>query len=196
MANQGGAAPADRRRFLSTATPYRPAWAGACRSPMRKKYPGSARHRSICALAPRCSSCKNQWCRPYCGPETAAQSHRLLQQPRPDWPHAVPVRCSSGPVLEALRFAHADYFFAIQYKLSRQEWMEKNQLVYAIQSARWKTVLGQRLPVLTPWEKGLSEALACPGTLGGEEVMTQVSNSCLGSSSPSHLWTNPMTQFI
>lgn len=29
------------------------------------------------------------------------------------------------PVLEALRFAHADYFFAIQYKLSRQEWMAK-----------------------------------------------------------------------
>ena len=29
------------------------------------------------------------------------------------------------PVLEALRHAHADYFFAIQYKLSRQEWMDK-----------------------------------------------------------------------
>lgn len=29
------------------------------------------------------------------------------------------------PVLEALRHAHADYFFAIQYKLSRQEWMAK-----------------------------------------------------------------------
>ena len=32
------------------------------------------------------------------------------------------------PVLAELRRAHADYFFAIQYKLSRQEWMAKNQL--------------------------------------------------------------------
>ena len=46
--------------------------------------------------------------------------------------------------------------------------------MYAIQSARWKTVLGQRLPVLTPWEKGLSEALACPGTMSGEEVAAAI----------------------
>ena len=58
------------------------------------------------------------------------------------------------PALAALRQAHASAFFESEYQLSRQEWMEKNQLVYAIQSARWKTVLGQRLPVLTPWEKG------------------------------------------
>ena len=48
------------------------------------------------------------------------------------------------PVLEALRHAHADYFFAIQYKLSRQEWMAKNQLVYTMQAARWRRVLGRR----------------------------------------------------
>ena len=35
------------------------------------------------------------------------------------------------PVLSALRRAHADYFFGIQYKLSRQEWMARNQLVYS-----------------------------------------------------------------
>ena len=35
------------------------------------------------------------------------------------------------PVLAELRRAHADYFFGIQYKLSRQEWMAKNQLVYS-----------------------------------------------------------------
>lgn len=29
------------------------------------------------------------------------------------------------PVLSELRRAHADYFFGIQYKLSRQEWMAK-----------------------------------------------------------------------
>lgn len=78
------------------------------------------------------------------------------------------------PALAALRQAHASAFFESEYQLSRQEWMEKNQLVYAIQSARWKTVLGQRLPVLTPWEKGLSEALACPGTMSGEEVAAAI----------------------
>ena len=74
------------------------------------------------------------------------------------------------PALDGLRRAHASAFFASEYRLSRQEWMAKNQLVYAVQSARWKSVLGQKPPVLTPWEKGLSTALACPGTLSGEEL--------------------------
>lgn len=64
------------------------------------------------------------------------------------------------PVLEALRFAHADYFFAIQYKLSRQEWMAKNQLVYTMQAARWRKVLGRTAPVMTPYERSLAAALA------------------------------------
>ena len=63
------------------------------------------------------------------------------------------------PVLEALRFAHADYFFAIQYKLSRQEWMAKNQLVYTMQAARWRKVLGRTVPVMTPYESSLAAAL-------------------------------------
>ena len=69
------------------------------------------------------------------------------------------------PALEGLRHAHAEAFFASEYQLSRQEWMEKNQLVYALQSVRWKTVLGQKEPLLPPWEKGLSDALSCPGTM-------------------------------
>ena len=76
------------------------------------------------------------------------------------------------PALAELRQAHAAAFFASEYQLSRQEWMAKNQLVYALQSARWKAVLEQKPPVLAPWEKGLSAALACPGTLSGEELIT------------------------
>ena len=53
---------------------------------------------------------------------------------------------------------------------SRQEWMEKNQLVYAVQSDRWKTILGQKPPILAPWEKGLAQALACPGTMNAAEL--------------------------
>ncbi len=78
------------------------------------------------------------------------------------------------PALEGLRAAHAAAFFDSEYQLSRQEWMEKNQLVYAIQSARWKAVLGQRLPVLAPWEKGLSQALTCPGTMSGEALAAAI----------------------
>ena len=52
---------------------------------------------------------------------------------------------SCRPVLSALRRAHADYFFGIQYKLSRQEWMAKNQLVYSMQAARWRAVQGLSL---------------------------------------------------
>ena len=74
------------------------------------------------------------------------------------------------PALEGLRRDHAADFFAGEYQLSRQEWMDKNQLVYALQSARWRRVLGQRSPILAPWEKGLSAALACPGTLSPEEL--------------------------
>ena len=64
------------------------------------------------------------------------------------------------PVLSALRRAHADYFFGIQYKLSRQEWMAKNQLVYSMQAARWRAVQGRTPPVMTPYEKGLDAALS------------------------------------
>ena len=78
------------------------------------------------------------------------------------------------PALEGLRRAHAEAFFASEYQLSRQEWMEKNQLVYAMQSARWKAVLGQKPPLLTPREKGLSDALACPGTADDDALEAAV----------------------
>ena len=64
------------------------------------------------------------------------------------------------PVLAELRRAHADYFFGIQYKLSRQEWMAKNQLVYSMQAARWRAVQGRTPPVMTPYEKDLDAALS------------------------------------
>ena len=78
------------------------------------------------------------------------------------------------PVLAELRRTHAEEFFASEYLLSRQEWMDKNQLVYALQSARWKTVLAQKPPILAPWEKGLGEALACPGALDAEGLEAAV----------------------
>ena len=74
------------------------------------------------------------------------------------------------PVLADLRRAHADYFFAIQYKLSRQEWMAKNQLVYSMQAARWRSVQGRNPPVQTPYEAQLAEALAVTTPPKSEEL--------------------------
>ena len=63
------------------------------------------------------------------------------------------------PVLADLRRKHAEEFFASEYQLSRQEWMAKNQLVYTMQAARWRKVLGHTAPVMTPYESSLAAAL-------------------------------------
>lgn len=77
------------------------------------------------------------------------------------------------PVLAQLRLAWAAEFFEQEHGLSRQEWMAKNQLSYTMQSARWKAVLGRRLPVMTPYEKRLSAALAF-GPLDGEAIFPAI----------------------
>ena len=78
------------------------------------------------------------------------------------------------PVLAELRQAHADYFFGIQYKLSRQEWMAKNQLVYSMQATRWRRVQGRADPVLTPYESQLAAALAPETPPKPEELKASV----------------------
>ena len=67
----------------------------------------------------------------------------------------LPVR----PVLKELRISYANGFFAGEYKLSRQEWMSKNHLVYDLQTARWNSVLGRKTRVLTSAERNLYQAL-------------------------------------
>lgn len=73
------------------------------------------------------------------------------------------------PALEGLRQDHAREFFAMEYQTSRQEWMARNQLVYSMQAARWKNVLGKPDRLVTPWDKGLYRALCC-GDVSGEEL--------------------------
>ena len=73
------------------------------------------------------------------------------------------------PALEELRQDHAREFFAMEYRTSRQEWMARNQLVYSMQAARWKNVLGKPDRLVTPWDKGLYRALCC-GDVSGEEL--------------------------
>ncbi len=64
------------------------------------------------------------------------------------------------PILADLRLAYAKDFFGQEYKLSRQEWMAKNQLVYTMQASRWSSVLERKQPILTPREKSLVNALS------------------------------------
>lgn len=85
------------------------------------------------------------------------------------------------PILAEARRAHAEDFFAQEYQLSRQEWMAKNQLVYTMQAARWKSVLGQRPPVMTPWERNLSDALRCGGELEGAALADAIRNAFVKS---------------
>ncbi len=59
------------------------------------------------------------------------------------------------PSMTDLRVYYGKAFFAGEYKLSRQEWMSKNRLVYNMQSARWSSVSGKKKVLLTPNEQKL-----------------------------------------
>lgn len=82
----------------------------------------------------------------------------------------IPIR----PALEDVRMDYAEAFFAGEYKLSRQEWMSKNQLVYTLQSARWSRVSGRKLPVMTPFEKKLLLALTPENKVSQEEIIEKL----------------------
>ncbi|MBE5037443.1 hypothetical protein INF35_06575 [Subdoligranulum sp. DSM 109015] len=82
----------------------------------------------------------------------------------------LPVR----PILASLRQQYALDFFAHQQKMSRQQWMAKNNRVYEQQQARWAPLARRRGPLLTPRAKELSQALALPGTLDTDEVIARL----------------------
>lgn len=63
------------------------------------------------------------------------------------------------PVLHELREQYAKNFFASEYRLSRQEWMSKNQLVYTMQVSHYSRILNRKQPVMTIREKQLSDAM-------------------------------------
>lgn len=69
---------------------------------------------------------------------------------------------SERPVLAEMRTECARQFFRQQLSRSRQQWMAQNSLVYALQAARWRTVLGKDPGLVNPWERKLFEELAFP----------------------------------
>ncbi len=82
----------------------------------------------------------------------------------------VPLR----PALKPLREAHARAFFAGEQDLSRQEWMAKNQLVYSLQAARWRGVLGKKTRSLTPYERRLLNDLTPDEVADGDDLRADI----------------------
>lgn len=82
----------------------------------------------------------------------------------------LPVR----PVLSALRQQYAAAFFAHQRSMSRQQWMAKNNQVYEQQEARWAPLAHRHGPLLTPRGRDLARALALPGTLDTDGVISSL----------------------
>lgn len=74
------------------------------------------------------------------------------------------------PVLAEMRLACAEAFFEQQFTRSRQQWMAQNSLVYALQSARWNTVLGKAPGLVNPWERKLFEELSYSGEWDARQI--------------------------
>lgn len=74
------------------------------------------------------------------------------------------------PVLSELRHSCAESFFEQQFTKSRQQWMAQNSLVYALQSARWNTVLGKEPGLVNPWERKLFEELSYSGEWDARQI--------------------------
>ncbi len=77
------------------------------------------------------------------------------------------------PVLAEMRAACAESFFAQQLTRSRQQWMAQNSLVYALQEARWRTVLGRPAGLKNPWEKRLFQELNYGGDMDARDIRNQ-----------------------
>lgn len=75
------------------------------------------------------------------------------------------------PVLAEMRTACAEEFFAQQHTRSRQQWMAQNSLVYALQEARWRTVLGREPGLMNPWERRLFHELEYDGSMNASDIL-------------------------
>ena len=77
------------------------------------------------------------------------------------------------PVLEEIRREHARLFFLQEQFRSRQQWMSQNSLVYALQAARCRLILGKEASLLNPWERNLFHDLTYSGDMSAQEIYDQ-----------------------
>lgn len=78
------------------------------------------------------------------------------------------------PVLEELRREHAENFFLQEQNKSRQQWMAQNSLVYALEAAKWRMVLGKDPGLLNPWEKKLFQELQFHSNMDTREIESKI----------------------
>lgn len=78
------------------------------------------------------------------------------------------------PVLLKIRRARAEEFYKTRQTLSRQQMMLQSMLVYDQQEARWAAVLGKRQELLGPRGEAMKEALAFPGNLDTDGVISRM----------------------
>lgn len=77
---------------------------------------------------------------------------------------------SERPVLAEIRIRHAEDFFQQELSRSRQQWMAQNSLVYALQAARCRLVLGKDMGLVNPWERKLFSALQYDSSMTSQEI--------------------------
>ncbi len=78
------------------------------------------------------------------------------------------------PHLEALRKRRAERFYEEQASYSRQQMAYQSMMVYTQQEFRWAGISGRRRPLMTPREARMAEALRFSGSLGTEELLTEM----------------------
>lgn len=80
------------------------------------------------------------------------------------------------PVLRELREEYARLFFLKEASMSRQQWMSDNSLVYALQAARCRQILGKDVNLVNPWEKSLFFALQGNASWSAQETADHLLN--------------------
>ncbi len=75
------------------------------------------------------------------------------------------------PALPGLRKKRGDEFFLVQQTMSEQQMTMQSMPVYRQQQARWASVTGRHLPLLSPKETRMADALRFSGSLGKDGVL-------------------------
>ncbi len=78
------------------------------------------------------------------------------------------------PLLKDLRIEYAHHFFEQENSRSRQQWMAQNSLIYALQSARCREILGKDPGLIHPREKKLYQALTFSGNITDLELIEEL----------------------
>lgn len=78
------------------------------------------------------------------------------------------------PLLKDLRTEYAHSFFEQESSRSRQQWMAQSSLIYALQAARCREILGKDPGLIHPREKKLYQELTFSRTITSQELIDRL----------------------